>query len=67
MAVYRTYLCGVDDGQRVTPNPECADAAGHTPEPNGDLQWFDWAEEMARTHTQTTCARCGRWCVWVPA
>jgi len=60
------YLCGYDDGRRVTPNPECPNVGQHTPEPPGYLQWFDWAEEMAKTHEQRQCPGCERWSIWEP-
>lgn len=61
---YRVYLCGVDDGTRVVPNPECPNAAAHTPEPLGYLEWHDWAAQMIKTHKQRACPMCNRLCIW---
>lgn len=46
--------------------PECPNAANHTPDPEGYLQWHAWAARMARTHRQVQCADCGRLAIWIP-
>lgn len=39
----------------------------HTPgQPTGQAAWAAWAEDMARTHTQTRCPACRQWAIWVP-
>ena len=43
----------------------CPDPARHTSEPRGYLHWHAWAEEMAKTHRQERCPRCGFWAIWV--
>lgn len=60
------YLCGYDDGSRVTPNPDCPNADQHTPEPPGYVEWHEWAKKMAKTHKQRRCSGCDRWSIWVP-
>jgi hypothetical protein len=46
--------------------PECANAANHTPMPDGYLERHEWARQMLRTHKQTRCPQCSLWVVWVP-
>ncbi len=65
MTRYRLYLCGLD-GPIEVPNPDCPNAAEHTPSPTRYLHLSGWAEEMAKTHTQRRCEDCGRLVIWVP-
>lgn len=66
MKQYRIFLCGVPGGPVETPNPECSNAAEHTPAPRGYLEWHEWAEEMAATHEPQECSGCGRWLIHKP-
>jgi hypothetical protein len=52
-----------DSPQRfsLTPGPLCE----HTACPDGYLNWDAWAREMAKTHRQQRCPRCGLWAIWV--
>jgi hypothetical protein len=57
------YICPVD----TTPKPhECERGGTHTPQPTGYLAWFEWADEMSKTHRSTRCRYCGLFAVWVP-
>lgn len=61
----RAILC--EDIERLTtPNPRCPNAAAHTPGPKGYIAWFNWADEMARTHRQRRCDGCGLLVIWEP-
>jgi hypothetical protein len=42
----------------------CADR--HTPTPSGYVAFFEWAEQMAKTHRCTKCPDCHLWAIWVP-
>lgn len=42
----------------------CPHFEGHTPAPEGYLQWHAWAAKMAKTHKQRKCAGCGRYEIW---
>lgn len=44
----------------------CPDVLNHTPAPRSYLAWHEWAEEMAKTHVQQRCPRCGFLSIWVP-
>ena len=65
MARYRVHLCEVD-GPIEVPNPDCPNAAEHTPSPTRYVHLSEWAEEMTKTHRQRQCGDCGRWVIWVP-
>lgn len=41
------------------------DCKQHTYGPSGYIQWFEWAEEKAKTHEQQQCEECGLWLIWV--
>lgn len=43
--------------------PECEP---HTPRPTGYVEWWEWADEMAKTHDQRPCGGCGLWAIWEP-
>lgn len=43
----------------------CPNKAQHTPQPDGYLEWHDWAEGMAKTHRQIQCDGCKLWAIWV--
>ena len=45
---------------------DCPNNANHTPMPIGYVARQEWAERMARTHTQITCESCGLWAIWLP-
>ena len=45
--------------------PVCPDQAGHTPSPDGYVDWHEWATRMAVAHRQVRCPGCGRFEVWV--
>jgi hypothetical protein len=63
---YRVYLCGAGDSPVEDPNPTCPNASEHTPVPRGYLDWHEWAEEKAKTHTPKQCPGCGRWLLHEP-
>ena len=44
----------------------CPNKAQHTPQPDGYLEWHDWAERMTKTHRQIQCDGCKLWAIWVP-
>jgi hypothetical protein len=49
----------VKNAKRTT----CAD---HTPQPEGYLQWHNWAEKMHEAgKTQIRCNECGNLSIWV--
>ena len=60
-----THVCGPDETLSL-PDPECPNAANHTPSPAGYLGWFEWAERMNKTHRSTMCGGCKRYLIWVP-
>ena len=43
---------------------DCPNFKNHTKQPEGYLQWHEWAENKAKTHTQEQCPVCGLWCIW---
>ena len=49
-------------GHPVPEHPE--DCEPHTPGPGGYTAWFEWCEQMAKTHVQRQCRGCGLWAVW---
>lgn len=63
---YKIYLCGDDDGRLVVPNPECPNAAEHTPMPPGYVERFEWANELKKTHRQVQCPECHLYNIWIP-
>jgi hypothetical protein len=36
----------------------------HTKQPEGYLQWHNWAEGMSVSHIQKQCPHCGLWAIW---
>ena len=44
----------------------CPNQAEHAGEPTNYLAWHEWAEQMAKSHTQHRCPGCGYWRVWRP-
>lgn len=44
---------------------DCPDLAAHTKTPEGYIEWHEWAEEKAKTHTQIACRSCGFYSIWV--
>jgi hypothetical protein len=59
-------LCFEDTETLVVPNPTCAAAASHTPDPRDYVGFFTWAREMARTHVQRRCPMCQLFVIWIP-
>lgn len=55
-------LCTIDYPR--TPNPECPNADRHEPWPTGYGAASDHADEMLKTHDQSTCPACGLWVIW---
>lgn len=39
---------------------------GYRHEPQGYLEWHEWAERMSRTHHQERCPGCQLYTVWRP-
>lgn len=44
----------------------CANFEGHTPCPDGYIQWHAWAKEMSKTHKSRKCRGCGLYKIWEP-
>jgi hypothetical protein len=44
----------------------CPARSKHSKEPNGYLQWHDWAAKKIKTHRQIRCKVCKLFCIWVP-
>ena len=44
----------------------CPQVHLHSPQPEGYLQWHDWADKMRKTHVQKQCPGCGLWAIVVP-
>jgi hypothetical protein len=42
------------------------DKCVHTPQPEGYLEWHEWARLASKTHSQIRCKCCGRWGIWLP-
>ncbi len=59
------FICG-DGGPLTVPNPDCPNAAGHTPCPEGYVAWHAWAGRMAQKHGQRRCAGCDLYVIWIP-
>lgn len=36
----------------------------HTKDPEGYLQWHEWAEKKSARHYQVQCPGCGRYAIW---
>jgi hypothetical protein len=53
-------------GPLADPNPDCPNAAEHTPVPVLVLHGAEWAERMLRTHDQRLCEGCGLYAIWRP-
>lgn len=47
----------------MTARDACAKCK-HTRQPKGYVEWHEWAEKKAGTHTQHKCPGCGRWAIW---
>jgi hypothetical protein len=63
---YKVYLCGTGDSPLIDKNPDCPNAAAHTPSPSSDLDFADWATAMTKGFRQTRCSGCGLFNIWVP-
>ena len=61
---HRAWTICYSDERLMTPNPDCPNAAEHTPRPSGYGAHSDWAEAMALTHDQSQCPVCGLWMIW---
>ena len=44
----------------------CLQAIYHEPEPQGYMQWHEWARKKSKTHRQVQCDGCGLFKIWVP-
>jgi hypothetical protein len=44
--------------------PVCPRVELHAEQPDRYLAWHAWAENMAKTHTQSRCPGCGLFQVW---
>jgi hypothetical protein len=67
MPHYRVFLDVTDPTRDLRiPNPECPNAAAHTPCPVGYNDWDEWARIKSKTHRQITCQHCGRYVIWLP-
>ncbi len=36
----------------------------HTKDPEGYVQWHEWAEKKSARHYQVQCPGCGRYAIW---
>lgn len=54
------------DSPLTDPNPDCPNAAEHTPQPAGYIAWHDWAARMDHTHYRRQCPGCGLRVIHVP-
>jgi len=71
MTRYATYICGGPEPvqfwkRKCNPMCECPDEANHTLCPSGYTAWFDWMEEMRKTHKQVRCPTCQCFSIWIP-
>jgi hypothetical protein len=61
---YKVYLCASD----LTCYPDDSDCPlnhEHEPTPRGYTDFFEWADEKAKTHENVPCAACGLFKIWV--
>lgn len=66
MSPYRVYICG-DTGRLEMPEPkDCPNAAFHTPQPEGYVEWHNWAQQMTKGFKQKRCPGCGLLNIWEP-
>lgn len=42
----------------------CPNRENHTEGPEDYLAWYDWVEEMAKTHKQKKCPKCNLFMIW---
>lgn len=63
MKQYAIYLDPVE-GPLEDPEASCPNAAEHTPRPVLTLHWYEWVEQMFRTHDQRRCEGCGLYVIW---
>lgn len=61
----QSFLCG-PDGPLVISDPDCPNAANHTPHPAGYIAHAIWADDMMETgrEAQMCTGGCGKWNVW---
>lgn len=45
---------------------DCPLIKQHSKEPEGYLQWHDWAAKKIKTHRQIRCMGCKLLVIWVP-
>jgi hypothetical protein len=49
----------------VTPNLDCLQKELHTPQPEGYIQWHDWAASMNyKKYSQRRCPGCNLYLIW---
>lgn len=63
---YVIHLCGGNPVADTMPDPDCPQAASHTLQPSGYLEWHEWAAKMSKTHHQMRCPGCGLLNIWRP-
>jgi len=65
---WKRTMSAMPDNHRLNVEKEksCPSYFDHTPCPSGYIQWHAWAKQMARTHRQVKCGRCGLWAIWIP-
>lgn len=63
-----TTVCGGSEPEVVLApgkSNACVPYCGRSAEPDGYLQWHDWARRMAnRGYTQSRCPKCGLYTIW---
>lgn len=47
------------------PDGDCPNAAAHTPQPVGYMDWHKWAAGMSKGFRQVRCTDCGLLNIWV--
>jgi DNA mismatch repair protein MutH len=68
---YRCFMDTFEFDPEATPIPpvrvkgqghECV----HTPQPEGYMEWHEWARQASKTHAPIKCERCSKWAIWLP-
>jgi hypothetical protein len=60
------FICGGDPLVLSVPHPECPNSAQHVPCPEGYIAWWEWVDEMSKTHNSAQCSSCWFWVLLVP-
>lgn len=61
----QSFLCDLTASQMVVSDPDCPNAAAHTPHPAAYIAHALWADEMMEAgYEQVECPGCGRFAIW---